>query len=347
MAHRIEQPWDKVYSTVSREWHGLADVVERIDMNILKPVLFPIIEGDVFVQVDGESVRMQDKALVADYRHRDDLPEGERLKALSVMGKDYFVIDNTSIFGAVEKAINDHGLDAKIVTAGSVRGGKTFFMSLQQDDQSHEFKNGDKWDFYISFNSSHDGVDALVAYLCGFRSVCWNTIRWGCDSADTKIRIQHKKNAKLQMDSLPEIIVAMRNQQTEMIEALTHLAGIECDIVKAQRIVSGYFSKMLGGEKELSVRTSNSVRGIIDLFQTGQGNRGESMYDLTNGVTDYYTNGAGTGTNQKLGDRYFKANFGSAADHKERFTTLLFDKDSRDELEDIGAGVVLTEPKEA
>jgi hypothetical protein len=346
MAHKIQKPWDRVYSIVSREWHGLADLVKVINAEVIKPILCPIIEGEVYVSVDGESVRMNDKALVADYRHCEDIPEEDRLKALSVMGKDYYVIDNTSIFNTFQKAIEDHGLDAKIVTAGTVRGGKTFFMSLQQDDQSHEFKNGDKWDFYISVNSSHDGVDALTYYLCGFRSVCWNTIRWGCDAADTKVKIQHKKNAKLQLDSLPEIIMAMRNQQTEIIEALTHLAGITCDLPKAGRIISGYYSQLLQGEKELSMRTSNSVRGILDLFQNGQGNRGESMYDLVSGVTDYYTNGGGTGTNQKLEDRYFKANFGSAADHKERLVSLLMDKDSRSELEDLGAAVLLTEPKD-
>jgi hypothetical protein len=345
MAHKIQLPYDQVYSRVSREWHGLANLIEgEITEETLKPVLFPIVEGEVSVNVDGEKIIMPDKAIVADYRHRCDLDDKQKFLPLSVMGKDYYVIDNRSIFNVVKEAIKDHGLDAEIVTAGTVRGGKSFFISLQQDKNSETFKNGDKWEFYISANSSHDGVDALIWYLCGFRTVCWNTLRWGCDAADTKTTIFHKKNAKLQMDALPEILVAMRNQQTEIVQALTYLAGIQCNIEKAGRIVSGYYSKLLNGQKELSVVTSNAVRGIIDLFQTGQGNRGETMYDLINGVTDYYTNSKGVGKGD-LASRQFRSNFGSAAEHKERFMGLIADQGSREELEEIGAGTALTFPK--
>lgn len=345
MAHKIEQPYDRVFSTVSREWHGLADVVETINAETLDPILFPIIEGDINISVDGESVTMTDKALVADYRHRDDIPEGQRIRALSVMGKDYCVIDNRSIFNCVEQAIKDHGLDAEIVTAGTVRSGKSFFISLQQSQASKEIIKNDNWDFYLNLTSSHDGIDALIPYMCGFRTVCWNTLRAGIDSADTKISIYHKKNAALQMESLPEILVAMRNQQTEMIEALCHLAGITCSVEKAVRIVSGYFARLQDGNTEFSTRSTNAVNEIVTTFQRGLGNRGETMYDLLNGVTEYYTSGQGTGMKSNLADRAFRANFGSAAEHKERFSNLLFDKNSRQELEELGSKVVLKAAK--
>jgi hypothetical protein len=341
MAHKIEQPYDQVYSTVSREWHGLAELVETINEETLSPILFPIIEGDITISIDGESVKMTDKAIVADYRHRDDIPQGERIRGLSTMGKDYCVIDNRSIFNCVQQAINQNGLDAEIVTAGTVRSGKSFFISLQQSDASKEVLKGDNWDFYLNLTTSHDGIDALLAYVCGFRTVCWNTLRAGVDSSDSKVSIYHKKNAALQMDSLPEILLAMRNQQTEMIEALCHLAGITCSVEKAERIVSGYFSQLQDGNTEFSGRSSKAVNEIVTTFQRGMGNRGETMYDLLNGVTEYYTSGQGTGQKSNLADRAFKANFGSAADHKERFTNLLFDKNSRQELEELGSRVVL------
>lgn len=345
MAHKIEQPYDQVYSRVSREWHGMANLVNIINEETIKPILFPIIEGDITISIDGESVKMTDKAIVADYRYRDDIPLGERIRGLSTMGKDYCVIDNRSIFNCVNQAINDHGLDAEIITAGSVRSGKSFFLSLQQSDASKEILKGDNWDFYLNLTTSHDGVDALLAYVCGFRTVCWNTLRAGVDSSDSKVSIYHKKNAALQMNSLPEILLAMRNQQTEMIEALCYLAGITCSVEKAIRITAGYLSRLQDGNTEFSVRSSGVVNDIVTTFQRGMGNRGETMYDLLNGVTEYYTSGKGTGQKSNLADRAFKANFGSAAEHKERFTELLFDKNSRQELEDLGSKVVLKTAK--
>ena len=342
MAHKIYKPYDMVFSTISREWHNLANLVQSINREVLQPIIFPIVEGQITISLDGEQVTLEDqKALVADYRHRDDIPEGKRIQPLSVMGKDYCVIDNGRTLEVVEEAIKEHGLDAKIVTAGTVRGGKSFFMSLQQDENSAEVLKGDKWDFVLSIATSHDGTDSWNLYTSSFRTVCWNTLRASLDTADVKAKIFHTKNANLQLDSMPEIMMAFRNQQQDIIEALTYLAGIKCDIVKAERIVSGYFSQLQGGEKEFSTRSSNTVRDIVTLFARGVGNRGETCYDLLNGVTEYYTHGNGTGRKASAEDRAFRSEFGGAAEHKERFMGALRDKDSRDELEDLGSLVVL------
>ena len=341
MAHKIKKPYDKVFSIISREWHQLADLVKVINREVLKPILFPIVEGKITISLEGEEVTLEDqKALVADYRHREDIPEGKRIQPLSVMGKDYAVIDNAKSFALVEEAIAN-GLDAKIVTAGTVRAGKSFFLSLQQDDSSYEFKNGDRWDFTLSIATSHDGTDSWNFYGSGFRTVCWNTLRASLDAADTKAKIFHTKNANLQLERMPEIIMAFRNQQQEIIEALTYLAGIKCDIVKAERIVSGYFSQLQSGEQKFSARTSNAVRDIATLFVRGKGNRGETLYDLLNGVTEYYTHGNGTGKTASVETRLFRSEFGTAAEHKERFMELVSNSDSREELEQLGSLVTL------
>jgi hypothetical protein len=341
MAHKIHKPYDKVFSIISREWHNLAELVKEINREVLKPILFPIVEGKITISLEGEEVTLEDqKALVADYRHRDDIPEGKRIQPLSVMGKDYAVIDNAKSLAVVEEAIAQ-GLDAKIVTAGTVRAGKSFFLSLQQDDSSVEILKGDKWDFTLSIATSHDGTDSWNFYASSFRTVCWNTLRASLDAADTRARIFHTKNANLQLESMPEIIMAFRNQQQEIIEALTYLAGIKCDIVKAERIVSGYFSQLQGGELKFSARTSNAVRDIATLFVRGKGNNGKSMYDLLNGVTEYYTHGNGTGKVATPEVRAFRSEFGTAAEHKERFMGIISDAEKREEMEAIGAAVTL------
>ena len=341
MAHKIHKPYDKVFSIISREWHQLAELVKVINREVLKPILFPIVEGKITISLEGEEVTLEDqKALVADYREREDIPEGKRIQPLSVMGKDYAVIDNARSLEVVVEAISQ-GLDAKIVTAGTVRAGKSFFLSLQQDDNSVEINKGDKWDFTLSIATSHDGTDSWNFYTSSFRTVCWNTLRASLDAADTKARIFHTKNANLQLERMPEIIMAFRNQQQEIIEALTYLAGIKCDIVKAERIVSGYFSQLQGGEQKFSARTSNAVRDIATLFVRGKGNQGKTMYDLLNGVTEYYTHGNGTGKTASVETRLFRSEFGTAAEHKERFMELVRNSDSREELEQLGSLVTL------
>lgn len=346
MAHKIELPHDQVFSTVSREWHGLANLVESIDRETISPILFPIVEGDLTVSLDGESVKLEDKAIVADYRFRSDLDGHAKIKPLSVMGKDYRVITNQEIFDAVMAAIETENLDAKIVTAGTLRGGKSFFISLNQDNQNgiDMTGTGDKWDFHINLLTSHDGVDCLNAYLCGFRTVCWNTARWGCDSADVKAKIYHTKNASLQLKSLPELLQAMKNKQEDLCQKIVYLSGIDISLEKAEQILKGYyFNQVPDNDIKLSTRTSNNIKGVLDLFQRGQGNNGKSLYDLMNGFTEYYTSGEGTGKGIKTtqADRKFRSEVGGAADHKEQFINLLMDSNMRNELLEAGEKVVL------
>lgn len=343
MAHQIEKPWDRVFSTVGTEWHGLAEKKETIDRETLKPLFAPIVEGEIVVQLGGETVKLEDKAIVADYRFRDDIPEGQRIRPLSVMGKDYRVINNEEIFGAVEEAIETQNLDAEIITGGTLRGGKVFFLSLGQKDSTVEIVKDDPWSFLLAIVTSHDGQFALTPYLTGTRPVCMNTVRSGLESSELKCSIYHTRNASLQLRSFPELLVAMKKRQVETVEALTHLAGIRCDNNLATRIVSGYFvmTQPVGTPREgLSTRAKNAVEGIVNLSATGRGNKGETMYDLLNGFTDYYTNGDGTGRNSDADSKLFKANMGSAADRKTEFISLLSDSDRRSQMAKIGKEVL-------
>jgi hypothetical protein len=342
--HLIDEQVDRVYSKVSREWHGKAIVTGELNADSLSEIMPPIVEGEITVQIDGNAVSLDSKkAIVADYRFRSDIPQDEQLVPLSIMGKDYRVIENREVFNAAQNAIENFGLDAEIVTAGTVRRGRSFFMSLQQrKSEEFEIREGDKWEFYLNLATSHDGTDALVSTICGFRQVCWNTVRASIDSSDVKVKIMHTKNADMQLDALPEILVAMRNKQTDMIEALAHLAGIKCDIVRARRIVSGYFSRLQNGNTEFATRTSNNVDGILSTFRTGKGNRGETLYDLVNGVTEFYTHGDGIGKTGSAMTKTFRSEFGSAAEHKERFLNLVRDSNRRESLEELGARVTLS-----
>jgi hypothetical protein len=345
MAHQIEKPWDRVFSVISTEWHGLAEKVEKIVRETLAPIFFSIVEGQINITLGNESVKLEDKAIVADYRFRDDIPEGQRIKALSVMGKDYRVITNEEIFNAADSAIVDHGLDAEIVTAGTLKAGKVFFMSLAQSKNTVEIVKGDKWDFYLNLTASHDGTIAVTPHISTTRQVCMNTVRASLDSAEISAVIYHTKNAGLQMQSLPELLVAMRNKQAEMVEAIAYLAGIPCTSAKAEKLLAGYYvgvqSTPDAVNRVLSTRTSNSIAEIVGLFNNGTGNNGTSMYDLLNGVTEYYTGGNGTGRNSDALAKLYKANMGGAADHKTAFMGAITSPEGRDRLIALGSDAEL------
>jgi hypothetical protein len=340
MAHRIELPHDAVFSTIGREWHGLARPVELINAQVVSDILPQIREGTITLSLDGASVTLDDqKALVADYRHRTDIGPGEpKLKPLSVMGSGYHVIDNATSLAVVEAAIRDHGLDAEIVTAGTVRGGKSFFLSLRQKQADVDVRPSDKWDFHLSLVTSHDGTDAWTFYTSSFRVVCWNTLRASLDNTSQSVSVRHRSGAALALQRMPEIILAFRNQQHDMVEGLAYLAGIKCSTEQATRLVRGYYAEQ-AQTKRLSTRTVNAVEETLTLFNRGRGNRGETLYDLLNGFTEYFTHGSGVGRTGTTADRKFRSEFGAAAEHKTRVFDVLRDSEKREALAFTGSEV--------
>jgi hypothetical protein len=80
---------------------------------------------------------------------------------------------------------------------------------------------------------------------------------------------------------------------------------------------------------KFSTRTLNAVSGITDLAIRGRGNSGETMYDVLNGATEYWTSGDGVGRDTSGSAKAYSSEYGTAAKHKVNFADYLLT--SRDE----------------
>ena len=69
MSHGIVKPIDKLFSTQSAEWHGLADVVTEITTETVKPILPPILRGGMSLDLGlpGEFTKPELKKRVSDF----------------------------------------------------------------------------------------------------------------------------------------------------------------------------------------------------------------------------------------------------------------------------------------
>jgi hypothetical protein len=109
-------------------------------------------------------------------------------------------------------------------------------------------------------------------------------------------------------------------------------------------MAAGYFC-LETDKAELSTRSMNAAQGIATLFSRGIGNKGETLYDLANGATEYWTSGEGTGSTKvdrfgkpvtSRADRAYRSQMGSAATHKESFVAMLANDDRRKEALTLG-----------
>lgn len=340
MASGIDTKYDIIYSTEGTEWHGMARHTETITEETVQPVLFPIVESPAMVKIDGQDIVLPNhKVLCADLRQcREDLTAGENILPLHIPRAGYQTIPNKRIWNIMSESLKDMG--AKVSSVGTLEAGKKFFISTDIGD-SEMVINKDKFKFHLNFVTSHDGTIAVNAYDSSIRIVCMNTLRWSMKAqGDVRFSIMHTKNADLAMDNLPDLIQAILKGRTELKAVMEYLETCKVDQNDAIAMAAGYFA-VSAGEPELSSRSMNAASEIGVLFSRGIGCKGETLYDLANAATEYWTSGAGTGKKTvDRGARLYRSSMGSAADHKSEFVSMLSDENRRGEALTLGREAV-------
>lgn len=328
MSHGIIKPVDKVLSTRSPEWHGLADVVPFIDRTAVSPLLFSIISGSIAVMVDGEAVCMANhKALVADLRSRKAEFIGteyeQGLVPLHIPKKSYRPVENGELYDAMVQAL--HGVNAEVTCVGTLEAGKKFFISA--DLLGHGELTGpknDKFACQMNFVTSHDGTLGVRAYDSTVRIVCMNTLRWSLSAAGkVGFNVYHTAGASLAMKNLGELVNQVLTGRAQFVDSMGYLASVACDTETARLVALGYLTALNEDKSKVSTRTRNAAEEIALLFLRGKGNNGQTLYDLLNGATEYWTGGSGTGKSVDATTKAYKGQYGEAADHKTAFCNLL------------------------
>ena len=344
MAHCIEKPIDEVYC-VEKAWHGLEilrpDGITADDVSRLCPKIH---EVPLAVTIDGETLDVGEKTLVADYK--DCRPEiignVNRFAVLGSHGNKYGVISNCELYEALKAGIGDAG---KVVTAGTLgKGKRAFFSVLLNEGGEFSFKrsNGTRDDYkaHINFVTSHDGTLAAQAYDSMIRIVCQNTLDWSLEAAgEVGFKVYHTAGSAVAMQKMGELLAAVLEGRREFVGAMGELEQIQLSTSQAREIATGYFAligaRMNGGKVEaLATRSANAADEITALFGRGKGNEGKTAYDLLNGATEYWTSGDGVGKKASDSKRVSSAAFGTAAEHKVRFASMLRGK--RDEMLEAG-----------
>ena len=328
MSHGIVKPFDRLFSTEGSEWHGYSEHVETIGETEADIVSFPILESPCFFRnpVTGKFQSIANrKTLVADLSHRDDLPEDDRFLPLHNPKDGYKPIENKAIFNALISAIQ--GFDVKITSMGTLESCGKFFISCNIGNDVISAPRDEKILGNLCLTTSHDGTMAFEAYDSTVRIVCMNTLRWSRSAAgEVGFKIYHTKNSGDQISKFPELLSAVLSGRQRLSGVFAYLYDIECDIEKARAIALGYLNSMNSenSKNAVSTRSANAADEIANLFKNGKGNQGKTLYDLLNGATEYWTSGDGTGKdNSDPLKKFYKAQFGMAAEHKENFIKVL------------------------
>lgn len=315
---------DTIISTSNNGYLGkVSKKVNEINDMTIAPLLFDILERVPQALVEGNLVPLEGyKVLLADHRQRLDLPEDERLVPLHVPKTGYEVIPNRAIWEALKTSLA--GVGAKVVSAMTIEGGKKFCVSAEIGDPNWSI-GGDKCAAFLHFLSSHNGTLAMNAFDLGYRFSCDNQWKMGMKKSEHLFKVYHTKNAGLAMSGMGDLLNQVLQNRILWTEALENLQRIKVNAKSAMEITAGHLLGQTSKSPEkFSTRSMNSATEIARLFSHGQGNKGETMYDLFNGATEYWSSGEGTGKGRgNPSERMYRSVYGRASDNKESFAAML------------------------
>lgn len=166
-------------------WHGLGTMVQEAPTSkeaIELAGLDWIVEGKPIFDSHGNEI----KGYKANVRNTDD-------SVLGVVSDKYKIVNNNEAFDFTDSLI---GEGVTYETAGSLRGGKTIWLLAKMPERDIV---GDKFDPYICFTNSHDGLGAIRVCMTPIRVVCNNTLNMALRSAKRSWSTRHMgdMNSKL------------------------------------------------------------------------------------------------------------------------------------------------------
>jgi len=362
MAHQIEE-YDVTFSTTGTEWHGLAQVIaaEEMKEKIETNLFFPIVESPAIAVIEGETVPLVDedgngwKVILADCR---ELPacEGREKQPPSFVPlhtpkQGYNPLENGAFFDALGSALDKLGIPLKLSTAGTLGNLAYFYFSLEIEGLKLTGGRGEEILPYLSGVTSHNGA-MLPSFKDSFtRPVCMNTVqRLLNEVSSLDVSGKHTENGLLSLFGMEQAIEAFFTGTAKLEkEIFPAMQSRGVSPFEMREITAGYFmlpalesGKRLADNVRLSTQAYNATEGIVSLARHGAGNGGETLYDLFNGATDYWSNGAGVGS-EKVGiaRKAYTSNFGGAAKHKSDFSAYLMgDAETLAKGREVGAKVL-------
>lgn len=320
----------------NRTWHGLETAIagEITPRVAHEHGVFPYVRrAEIIANLNGAMVPMPNyRGLVAETFEGDLVP-------IHVASDKYAIIQNREIAKTLSEALKRSGVDYKLSAIGTLGNLSKFFMSFEiAKDQI----NGEDHVFYMNGLGSHDGSMQGRFLGSDVRPVCQNTVnasRFGKKKV-VDCTIAHKGNVPVKLAALVEHIHSLIEDRKYFKDDMESLAQQKVSRIDVAPIVSGYFIKTADKPIDtFSTRRLNTIQSITDLAFDGRGNRGETLYDVFNGATEYWTSGDGVGRKTSNSNKAFSSEFGTAAAHKRGFTEYLL-SDDKDQYIERGLDVL-------
>lgn len=207
-------------------------------------------------------------------------------ETIGVVGSGYEPIQNSRIWEAMHQSLE--GVNHEIVGGGYTHNGGRVFVQTKVSDEDFTV-NGDAFDNYVTFYSSHDGSSAFELFDTSVRMICQNTFRLAKQNGGKafKLRVRHTRNASVRFENVMQHLESIFDNRRVAYEKLNKLASEPMAYPEMIAWATSFFNKT----NKLSTVSSNKAHESRRLAIGGVGNNGRTAYDMFNGVTELLTHG--------------------------------------------------------
>ena len=155
---------------------------------------------------------------------------------LGIVGTDYTVVQNEQCAEMLDRLVDQVG-GAHFETAGSLRRGKSVFVTMKLPDAMH-IAGVDRLDLYLIATTSHDGAAALRVDASPIRVVCANTQRAAFQHAVGHYTFRHTSNVGSQISQAREALGLMWKYLDTFQAAAERMLDAEMTMREFEKIVA-------------------------------------------------------------------------------------------------------------
>jgi hypothetical protein len=314
---------------VKQAWHGLTEVEDTIDVNNNWLTEWDIDRRGLYLP-GGEPTEF-DMIVATD----DCMPIGRP------MTKTYKPVTNATFLDLVRSAI-DAIKGAEVVSVGSVCNRGRVFVTVKIKGHDTFQAGGRTFNDFLNFGNSHDQSSTIWVNNTNVCTVCDNTFTYNFRTGAVAKAV-HRGNMDEKIVDMSKALDAYLGTQEHFRKQFDILHSQKINEGDTQRLFTGFVLRhksMKDLEKGVSTRSTNRIGHLMDLFQNGAGNRGETVADAFSAVTDYYTHSSTRGFGADKAIQFVSSEFGIGRTGKIQFWDVVTQEDKFAETIERGARAI-------
>ena len=235
-------------------------------------------------------------------------------EVLGHVSAKYGVLQNSEAFQPFEPLID---MGFQLETAGATQQGRRVWILAKSPDAY--MVGDDEIEKYVLLYTSHDGSTGSVFRPTGVRVVCQNTIELALSrQSKWNYTLKHTASIKERVNNLTNILEKCNGDFRTAINDMERFQDTDMTPAMLDMYLETVIPFLKDRDKEsipeMKIFVRNTAKPvyekIVDNFYNGRGNKGRTLWDAYNAITEYYTH------DKQYKDWVQTTQFGAGYDYK-------------------------------